>query len=230
MYQTLESDGISTAGQRGIHILGLLAHEGLICFATHQGKQPAFALFDEWIPTSRTPSRDEALAELATRYFTSHGPATLQDFIWWSGLPAASARQAVASIKSQLTEEVIDGKTFWLSLSAPKDASPTAHLLPAFDEYTVAYRDRSAVIDPGHTQQLGFGILGPIIIHGPSSANWDIDLGAVSITDYFHQTAFSLYFTEEQPAPPTAADNGLINGRNKFNGSGMYEEFILKRG
>jgi hypothetical protein len=167
MYQVLESAGISAAGQRGNHILFRLAQERLICFASHQGKQPAFALLDEWVPPGKTLSRYQALAELATRYFTSHGPATLQDFIWWSGLPAAPARAALESVKSQLTQDTIDGQTYWLSPStpsAPKLTSPTAHLLPPFDEYTVAYRDRSAVIDPAYAQQLGFGILGPVIV------------------------------------------------------------------
>ena len=78
--------------------------------------------------------------------------------------------------------------------------------------------------------QYSDGVLGPIVIRGPSSANWDIDLGPVSITDFFHRTAFQQFFTEEIPAPPSPADNGLINGRNKFNGSGEYSEFIFKPG
>jgi hypothetical protein len=167
MYKVLESGGVSAAGQRGPHILGRLSQERLICFATHQGKQPAFALLDEWVPPGKTLSRDAALAEIATRYFASHGPATLQDFIWWTGLLAADARSALEMVKSQLTQEVIDGNTHWLSPSTPsvpKHTSPAAHLLPPFDEYTVAYQDRSAVIDPDHAQQLGFGILGPIIV------------------------------------------------------------------
>lgn len=86
MYQVLESARISTAGQRGIHILGRLAQEGAICFGARAGKQHTFVLLDEWVPNSKRMERDAALAELAQRYFTSHGPATLQDFVWWSGL------------------------------------------------------------------------------------------------------------------------------------------------
>src|SRR5207237_2162453 len=93
LYKVLEAAGISVAGQRGLFILQRLSSEGLICFAARQGKQPTFALLDEWVPISlsKTPARDQALAELALRYFTSHGPATVQDFAWWSGLPAADA-------------------------------------------------------------------------------------------------------------------------------------------
>jgi hypothetical protein len=72
-----------------------MAHEGLICFGTREGKQHTFVLLEEWVPKAKRLDRDEALAELARRYFTSHGPATLQDFTWWSGLLAADARRGV---------------------------------------------------------------------------------------------------------------------------------------
>jgi hypothetical protein len=112
--------------------------------------------------------RDEALAELAGRYFTSHGPASLQDFIWWSGLTTAEARAAVELAKSRLAQETIDGQTYWLSasLSSATEPSPTAHLLPPYDEYTVAYKDRSAVLNPLYAKQknAGNGIFFPIIV------------------------------------------------------------------
>lgn len=95
MYEVLEAGGVSTAGQRGLHILGRLAQAGVICFGAREGKQQTFALLDEWAPTARRMARDEALAEIARRYFTSHGPATLQDFAWWSGLTVANAQAAL---------------------------------------------------------------------------------------------------------------------------------------
>src|SRR6202043_1861010 len=102
--------------------------------------------------------REEALAEFVRRYFTSHGPATVQDFVWWSGLTVADARNGLEMISSQLMYEVVDEQTYWFSLSSPtptaKDLSPKGYLLPNFDEYTVAYKDRSAVIDPSHTKKL----------------------------------------------------------------------------
>ncbi len=86
MYALLESARISSAGQRGYHILWRLAHEGIICCGARKGKQPTFTLLAEWVPNAKSLKRDEALAELTRRYFTGHGPATLQDFVWWSGL------------------------------------------------------------------------------------------------------------------------------------------------
>jgi hypothetical protein len=160
IYRALETAGIATANQRGLHILAWLAQAGVICFGARAGKQQTFALLDEWIPQAKTLERDEALAELAGRYFMSHGPASLQDFAWWSGLTVADARAGLAMVKSRLLQATVAGQSYWLASSPPvaKDRSPTAHLLPAYDEYTVAYQDRSAVLDPLYAEQAGNGI------------------------------------------------------------------------
>src|SRR5262245_16568260 len=177
MYKVLEADGISTADYRGLHILGRLAQDGLICFGPREGKQQTFALLDEWAPRRPPMARDEALAELASRYFTSRGPATLQDFAWWSGLTMADARAGLEMAKPRLEQEVINGQTFWLasSMSATKYTPQTAHLLPAYDEYTVAYKDRSAVLDQAYTKQVnsGNGIIYPtIVVEGQVVGTW----------------------------------------------------------
>src|SRR5262249_22344895 len=169
LYELLHARGINTKDGRGLHILGQLAHEGLICFGARDGKQPTFALLDEWLPQHKSRERDEALAELAERYFTSHGPATLQDFAWWSGLPSADTTAAIQMSKTQLVCEVIEGKTYWMSPSAraTKSSRLAAWLLPPFDEYTVAYKDRSAILSRLSTKvsgDFGMGVLGPMVI------------------------------------------------------------------
>jgi hypothetical protein len=165
LYKVLEESGISPAPQGNLHIVGWLAMGGVICFGPRQGKQQTFALLDEWVPVSRVLERDEALAELAKRYFTSHGPATVQDFAWWSGLTAGEARAGLEKVKSEFVQEVVDGKTYWLSVSTPAadDTPPTAHLLPAFDEYTVAYTDRSAILDPAHAEAARIDVRGSVL-------------------------------------------------------------------
>jgi hypothetical protein len=169
MMAILEQDGIVTTGQRSYYILWWAAQNGLICFGPRQGKQDTFVLLDEWLPETKTLSREEALAELAQRYFTGHGPATLQDLMWWSGLPAADARVALELAASRLAREVVNGQTYWFSpdLPTPQAAAPTAHLLPGFDEYLLGYRDRSAVLDPAHATNIvpgGNGIFKPIMV------------------------------------------------------------------
>jgi len=169
MMNVLEQDGISTDGQRGYHILWRAAQSGLICFGPRQGKQDTFVLLDEWLPANKTLSQEEALAELANRYFTGHGPATIQDFMWWSGLTAADARAGLEMVKAQLAYEEFEDQTYWLSpsLSSPKSDLPAVYLLPPFDEYLLGYRDRGAVLDPAHAGKVvpgGNGMFKPLIV------------------------------------------------------------------
>jgi hypothetical protein len=170
VYELLEGAKISTGGGRGLHIMWRLAQDAFICFGAREGKQQTFALFDEWIPPGKKMTRDESLAELARRYFTSHGPATLQDFAWWSGLKIADAGAALEMARSHLREETFSGQTFWISAAA-SDIPPDhagAYLLPPFDEYTVAYRDRSAVLKPAYAAlvQSGYAIFNPTVVVG----------------------------------------------------------------
>ena len=124
------------------------------------------------MPHASPLPREESLARLATRYFTSHGPATVEDFAWWSGLPIGEARRSVELAGFELTRTSIGGKTYWLARSSPSensgpssaDGSTAARLLPSYDEYTVAYRDRSAVVDPA------FGKLGIDLLIGSTVA------------------------------------------------------------
>jgi hypothetical protein len=132
--------------------------DGVVCSGARRGKQFTYALLDERAPQTRTLDYHEALAEFVLRYFTSHGPATLQDFVWWSGLTTADARIGLEMVKSQLLHEEIDGQTYWFATSTPptplaNDLSQTAYLLPNFDEYTVGYTDRSALFDISHAKK-----------------------------------------------------------------------------
>ena len=185
MYQVLEDAGIPAAGQRGLHIVWWLAQEGLLCFGAREGKQQTFVLLDEWIPDARRLDREEALARLARRYFTSRGPATVQDFAWWSGLAPADAAAGLEAVRSELAHEVIGRRTYWFSPVAIEDPASPAYLLPAFDEYTVAYTDRSAVIRPEHARQTysGNGIFYPTMIYdGQVVGTWKRTLSKNAVT------------------------------------------------
>lgn len=169
----LEENGISTKGQRGYHILIYVSQRGLICQNVAERNNPTFML----MPDAPMLTREEAAAELARRYFTSRGPATVKDFIWWSGLPAAEARAGLEAVKPLLVEEKIDGQSYWLSpTTEPLNDSPSAYLLPGFDEYLLGYTDRSAVLDPQHAQKVcpgGNGIFFPtIVINGQMVGTW----------------------------------------------------------
>lgn len=166
--EVLEEAGVSTAGQRTYHILAQAALTGLICFGPDQDKQDTFVLLDEWVPNGRPLDRHQALAELARRYFTSHGPATLPDFVWWSGLKTADARAGLEATKAWLQPEKVDGQTYWLppNHTIPDDPTPTACLLPAFDEYYLGYQSRQVVLDPQYNPRAvsSNGIFRPMIV------------------------------------------------------------------
>jgi len=135
--------------QRMGHIMARAELDCVVCSGARRGKQFTYALLDERAPRSRTLSRSEALAELSARYFTSHGPATLQDFVWWSGLTVKDARTGLEMVKSKLRSDVCDEQTYWMphSIPAALNAGRRAYLLPNFDEYIVGYADRRAICD-----------------------------------------------------------------------------------
>lgn len=170
MYEVLEQAGISTAAQRGYHMLWRSAQEGLICYGAMRGKQQTFALLDEWVPASRPKARDEALAEVARRYFRTRGPATVQDFTWWTGLTAADAKAALAMVRGELEGVDVEGETYWSAGGAVGrgEAATRAHLLPAFDEFLLAYKDRSAALEERYAKRLhaGGGAFSPSVAVG----------------------------------------------------------------
>lgn len=165
----LEKSGVSTVnGMR----LGYLIHraelDGILISGPRTGKQFTYALLSERAPQAKTLKRDEALAELTRRYFNTRGPATVQDFVMWSGLTLTDARKGIESLKSEFENEQIENKTYWFPLTTPPPAPkiPTIHLLPNYDEYFIGYQDRSAFmlgakkldLRPGSTD-LNFHIL-----------------------------------------------------------------------
>ncbi len=149
-YDALHGGGISTDGQRGYHIIGMLAHQGLICWGPPVGNQQALVLLDEWAPAPDAPDRDEALRRFAVGYYSAHGPATLKDFVWWTKLTQADAKRGIALARTDLVEVNSQGVMYWLSAIEADAGIPSERLsaavLPGFDEYLLGYQDRSAVL------------------------------------------------------------------------------------
>ena len=160
---------ISPEGQRIAHIIYRAELEGLVCSGARQGKQITIALLDERVRPQKPRSREDSLADLATRYFTTRGPATAKDFAWWCQLPAADIRAAMESTKLET-----DGTYYWRD--APKPAPvPRALLIPPYDEYTVAYADRTHAGAPPKAPKT-FGesaLLGPgVVVDGKVIGSW----------------------------------------------------------
>jgi hypothetical protein len=179
MMKLLEEAGISTENQRGYHILWYVSQTGLICLGPMQNKQQTFVLLDEWVPDPRNLSREESFAQLARRYFASHGPATVHDFAWWAGLTITEARSGLGAAIPGLTSEKIDGKEYWMTSDAPGHTAydkSSVHLLPGFDEYLIGYKDRSAVLAAEHALKIVPGkngvFLPTIVVGGQVVGTW----------------------------------------------------------
>ena len=172
MMTILEEAGIPTTGQRGYHILWQAAQRGLICLGPMEGTQQTVVLLDAWVPASRDLSREEAVAELARRYFSSHGPASVRDFAGWAGLTLTEARSGLDAVRSDLVSRTIDTTDYWMSTAvadSPVTDAPSVVLLPGFDEYVLGYKDRSAVLAPEHASKIvpgNNGIFLPALVAG----------------------------------------------------------------
>jgi len=150
--------------------------EGLICSGAYRDKQLTYARLVDRTPRPKRLSRDEALATLTRRFFTSHGPATVRDFIWWSGLTTADAKRGLEM--NDARSEIVNGLTYWSigKKSARPAQSQRVHLLPVYDEYLVAYRDREAVPHGVAMNPTGAGgprpFQNPVVIGGDVAGTW----------------------------------------------------------
>jgi hypothetical protein len=159
--------------------------DGIVCSGPRQGNQFTYALLEERVPPSKQLTGDEALAELTRRYFAGHGPATLADFVWWSGLTTSDARRGIALLDREIRRIEIEETPYWISGSISKPSQTIdAHLLPAYDEYNVAYKNRQLVFDQNSLSQItNWDALGPtVIIGGRIISTWKATINANSIT------------------------------------------------
>lgn len=202
----LQKAGIHAEGQHLSYIMMQAELNGVICSGARRGKQFTYTLLEERVPQTRTLTREEALTELVSRYFTSRGPATIQDFTWWSGLTVADAKEGLAMVASQLDCEVIEDKTYWFSATTPppKDSSEMGFFLPTYDEYFLGYADRSAALEVPQAKSMwadeNFRFDSMIVIGGQVVGTWRRTLrkdAVVIETSYF--------------SPPTAAECELLD-------------------
>jgi Winged helix DNA-binding domain len=145
----LAGAGIVADGLRMGYILMYAELEAVICSGAPKGKRHTYALLEERAPAAAALDPDAALAELTRRYFTSHGPATVKDFRWWSSLTIADIRRGLDMVGPALDREVIDGVTYWSAAAAAAAALavPAVQLLQAYDEYVVGYSESKYLLD-----------------------------------------------------------------------------------
>lgn len=179
--------GIASPGvERMTHIMAMAELDGIVCSGPRRGKQFTYALLDDRAPAGRALERDEALSELALRYFRSRGPASVHDFAKWAGLTMADARAGLEAVKDDLRSMEAEGITLWFPPTRPGPRrSPTAHLLSLYDELISSYRDRSAMVEPRHAKKLvgmGNAVTAVMAIDGRIVGTWKRRVTAKAVT------------------------------------------------
>jgi hypothetical protein len=166
-YEELVKNKITISGPEKYHIIWRLAQDQLICFAKEKEGKSTIALLEEWIPKTTKIEKDEALYRLVTKYFKSHGPATIHDFQWWSGLTIKDARESIALAKEQFVEEVIDDAPYYFDESIKEIATKSSiTILSAFDEFLPGYKNRTAMLSKIHNGKIitKNGLFSPTVI------------------------------------------------------------------
>jgi hypothetical protein len=191
---TLEKAGLAVGtGQRLAYLVMHAELNGLICSGPRRGKQFTYALLEERVSPTTPLKRAEALATLAQRYFTGHGPATAQDFAKWSGLTSGDAKRGLEMVKTQLQHETLNGTEYWFASSAMPNnlTSPTAFLLSVYDEYIIGYHDRSMIASPEVAAKLftmGNALTAVIVVDEQIVGTWrrtfDKDAVAIEINPF----------------------------------------------
>ena len=171
----LATGRIQAAGPRLAALVMDAELEGVICSGPRRGPKFTYAPLATRAPAAAVLTRDESLAALAARYAASHGPATLRDFAWWSGLTMADARRGVEAARVEM-----------LSTAAPPGRVAGAHfLLPNYDEYLVAYKDRGVIVDAADARPMGVfpasGFPHTIVLDGRVAGHWRRRLGASTV-------------------------------------------------
>lgn len=178
--QEFEQAGIIMDSHEMNHYMMNAEALGIVCSGIIKNKKHTYALLDERVPKTENVTNDEALFRIATKYFRSHSPASIDDFVWWSGLSITEARKAINMIKNNLTAERYNNKELFI-YDASNYVSPlneNFHLLPSFDEYIISYKDRSHVLALEHYSKAfnNFGTFYPVMAYnGNIIGNWKKD-------------------------------------------------------
>jgi hypothetical protein len=170
--ERLAAVGVDVSGQAPAHVLQRAALEGVLCVLPDPhgaSGQERYVLLDGWVPPSDVPSREEALVLLASRYLRAFGPAGLQDFRAWSGLPATQAELGWAAVTSVADRPADPGD----APAAPRGCP--VRLTGGFDTLLLGYADRSLHLAPGHARRVnaGGGLVRPVVLDdGVVVATW----------------------------------------------------------
>lgn len=172
----LEAAGVRTGEGRMMLMAQRAQTDGVVCQAVRTGAHAPLALAEDWLPAGRDLDGEEAEAELARRYVRGHGPATERDYAWWSGLTLTAARRGLAA-----ASDLRRAGDHWSGAPEPAEAPAGTHLLPNYDEFLVAYKDRSAAVDPADGNVI---FVHTVVADGVVVARWKRTGGRLAVTPF----------------------------------------------
>ncbi|MFA6056752.1 MAG: winged helix DNA-binding domain-containing protein [Taibaiella sp.] len=205
-------------GMRFGHLLMHAELQGLICSGAKKGKQITYALLEERVPATRKYNRDESLAMLTRKYFQSHGPATLKDYMWWSGLTAKEAKEGIALLEGKINNVSYNEEVLWyIDLQDKIKMDKTIYLLPNYDEYIVGYTNRDALMPENNKNKLSREgnplFINTIIINGQVCGTWKRTLKANEVM--INSTVFG--------------ELSMTNKKQMEQAEQRFKQFLIKR-
>ena len=204
----LAEKGIVMEDHRLSYHIRLGEYSGLLCSGDLFPMKHSYALASDKLPGQAPLPREEALARLARKYFRSHGPATLEDFVWWSGLGITDCKQGLEAIWEELVQDRWHRLTFFRHQDSRTRGfrSGTVTLLPSYDEYLIGYKSRQVALHPTHSHRAHNqrGIFWPVLLlDGEAVGNWSVPSGQ-PLVELFHPSA-------TLPAPALEAEVARYN-------------------
>ncbi|MEM5774958.1 MAG: winged helix DNA-binding domain-containing protein, partial [Anaerolineaceae bacterium] len=215
--EVLHGQGLPSRDQAHVHMLYYLSYHGLICRGPDDGRQLTYTLLEDWIGPLQPLPKDEALARLAQRYLAAYAPATMKDFMAWSGLPAPDARAGWNAVMEHTVEVVIGDKPYRIlkthaDLALPTLTDPTVHLLPRFDQYILGYHDRGLIMPDAYLRlyNAGGGMANALVlVNGCVKGAWYFDRSRKN-------TRLVVEPFEELPSTAWEEIEHLVRGMERF--------------
>ena len=178
--ERLAQRGLPSEGQATPHLLRSSSLAGVTCLGPERDGKETLVAIDDWLRDVSDAAPDDPAAELARRYFAAYGPATAPDFRWWSGLPAAESRRAVASIARELVAVDVEGKAMWTTQAQAERidsqaGEPAVNLVGPFDPYLLGYAKRDLGVSNAQLKRINAGggmIRSALLIDGVLAGVW----------------------------------------------------------
>ncbi len=218
--QLFNKHKIAVNENRLSHFLIRAELDAIICSGKIKYNKNTYALLAKRVTKKKTFKREEALGTLAEKYFISRGPATVADFAWWSGLSVTDAKKGLQSVQSVLEKEKINDAVYYFkSPTGTFNTTSSVFALPAFDEYLISYKERSAMLHSNKKNISANGIFWPVIIaDGKVAGMWSRKIANDKLhikTEYFIK-------------PASAIKNDLIKSFNTY--AGFLEKHLVVTG